>query len=166
MPDFTVVVDASSAIEALARKIANIRDLRPAWKKAESVVIDAVRRNFLAGGRPSWPPIKDRKTGRRPLIGTGELFAAATGPMVSSRRTEVVFVPRVGAAGIVHQFGFSGNVFVSEHFRDGGGMRKSSMVGAHMKRMEIPPRPYFVIPHGSSDISRIEQSVLEHVMKD
>lgn len=166
MLNFTISVDVSNAIEALAKKVANIKDLRPAWEKAESVVIDAVRRNFLVGGRPSWPPTKGKKIDHRPLIGTGELLARATRPMMVSTPNGVVFVPRVGDAGAVHQFGFYGNVSVSEHFRNGRGEKKSSTVRAHIKRMKIPARPFFIIPHGTSDVSRITEFVRKRVMGD
>ena len=165
MPEFGIHVDVDDVVAALQDKIAKISDLRPAWKRAESVVIDMVRRNFLAGGKPTWAPLKDKKLGRRPLVGTGELLARATHPLLALSKDGAVFVAPVGAAGMVHQFGFSGNVTVSEHFRDGRGAKKSATVRSHTKRMEIPARPYFIIPHGTSDVSRIELLVQEYVMR-
>ncbi len=68
---------------------ANIADLRPAWQRiALEVLYPSIVANFLAEGRPPWPPLsedyarrKERIWGAKPILqASGLLFEALSGP--------------------------------------------------------------------------------------
>jgi len=128
------------------------------FKRAAIIVYASVKRNFSAGGRPSWPPLKSRKG--QPLRDTGRLMASVTGAsgileeQHSPQRHTLIIGTNVAYAN-VHQFGFKGSVSqaVKAHTRTisqawGKPISPRSVaVSAHSRtiKQNIPARPFLML---------------------
>jgi len=65
----SITIETDGTLSLIRERLEN---LTPALEKAAGIAMDSIRKNFEAGGRPKWPPLKE--VSRRPLIDTGALL--------------------------------------------------------------------------------------------
>jgi phage gpG-like protein len=69
----SISIETDGTLSLIRERLEN---LSPALERAARIALDSVRRNVEAGGRPPWPPLKDKS--RTPLIKTGSLLHSLT----------------------------------------------------------------------------------------
>lgn len=132
----------------LQEMLGRAKDLRLVAPRFRSALRETVRANFAAGGRPTkWAPSKKETLGDL-LKGSGRMMNAALNPFMAVSPCRVLFSANVGKVGVIHQVGFQGMV------RRGG----------KPHRMNIPARPYFIIPEIGSEIETYLLIVKDHIL--
>lgn len=95
-----LIVNMGGATKVLTTLEGRLADMTPAMVQMKEVVLDSIRQNFEAGGRPTaWAPLKYRQG--TPLTDTGFLRGSITGEVTA---TSVVVGTNVPYAAI-HNYG-------------------------------------------------------------
>lgn len=158
----TVKVDPNSPGLKLVEEMAGkMKRMGPLMKKIASLMLSIVRRNFQAGGRPPWPPRKDR-AGHRLLWKTGRLISSLH-QEATSRTAEVSTNVEYAA---VHQFGHQ---FPPREIRPKNKKALFWPGAEHPVKVvkwpgaKVPARPFLAIP--DEEMPVLEEAAKEYLEK-
>lgn len=122
-----------------------------------------IRQNFVQKGRPKWVPRKDKNPWPL-LVKHGGMFEASIRPVSIpgfAGMNHVAWTANVGEVGLVHQYGWKGNQTVKLGADIFGRGAKKSFV----RKMDIPARPFFVLPPDGSAEREFSRQLLKFAIE-
>jgi len=176
MSGITINIEDGAVREMLNGLIGRAGNMSPVMAKVAQLMLEAVRKNFRAGGRPEkWPPLKHREG--QPLRDTNRLMNSVTAShteTTASAGTNVIYAAMQNFGASKGQFG-TVTADVKPHKRvitqAFGRPLKTPlevMVRAHQRQQaapwgNIPARPFMVIP--DDDLAIIRQTIINWIAR-